>query len=267
MTRSRLPHREDERAARLRVLTRLTVLAWVTALGLSVVPVVAGGAGAGAVTGSTGLDGKPEKTTAAPTAKVRPTPKPKPRATPTAQPTATAQPSPRAHPTSQPPATPAVTASPTPRPSHGNGGGRDKPSPSPSPDQGGVVSAADGNGGADSGKTGSGGSRGGRGDSGSGSATSAPAPFSVPGSVPGIRSRDQAGGGSESLFDGVMFLDFDLASSIDILTPAALLALPGLLIVLSLVAQVAGGLLWIPMTRRLLAEPSDPLGGQGARRG
>ncbi len=80
------------------------------------------------------------------------------------------------------------------------------------------------------------------------------------------RSKGGPGEGSDSLFGGSVFLDFDLASSIDLLTPVALLALPGLLIVLSLVAQVAGGILWIPITHRLLGDPAGPPGGRGARR-
>jgi hypothetical protein len=88
----------------------------------------------------------------------------------------------------------------------------------------------------------------------------------VPGSVLSGRTSGQPGEGSESLFGGAIFLDFDLATSIDLLTPAALLALPGLLIVASLVAQVVGGILWIPITHRLLGDRARGSDGPGARR-
>jgi hypothetical protein len=74
----------------------------------------------------------------------------------------------------------------------------------------------------------------------------------------GLGRRAGTGAGLEA----DVFLDFRLATSIEVLTPLAILALPGLLVLLSLAAQLAGGALWIPLTRRLLGVrdgvPWDP---------
>jgi hypothetical protein len=66
------------------------------------------------------------------------------------------------------------------------------------------------------------------------------------------RASERAEGQGNDALDTEIYLDVRFAGSPYLLAPAALLALPLLLIALSVAAQIAGGLLWIPMTNRVL---------------
>jgi hypothetical protein len=76
------------------------------------------------------------------------------------------------------------------------------------------------------------------------------APLAGAGSVATVVGR--ATGDGDGGLEAEIFLDIDLAGSIEVLAPAALMAVPGLLILLSLVAQLVGGVVWIPVAGRVL---------------
>jgi hypothetical protein len=79
--------------------------------------------------------------------------------------------------------------------------------------------------------------------------------FGVPGAgslLAADRASERATGQGNDALDADIHLDVRFAGAVDLLAPAALLAVPLLLIALSLAAQIAGGLLWIPMTNRVL---------------
>jgi hypothetical protein len=92
----------------------------------------------------------------------------------------------------------------------------------------------------------------------------------VPLTVPGPFAHGAAGdlegeGGAQVGLAADIYLDFDLAGTLEVFTPAALLALPGLLILASLAAQIAGGILWIPLTHRLLGGRTSSTPGSRSR--
>jgi hypothetical protein len=81
--------------------------------------------------------------------------------------------------------------------------------------------------------------------------------------VPGAREGPggTAGAGStagreEGSLESAAYLDLRFAGSVEWLAPAALVAIPGLLIVAAMLAQLLGGIAWVPITRRLLGAPN-----------
>jgi hypothetical protein len=253
----------EGRRGRLRLLTGATVAAWLAALVITGVPALAGGSGSGtggsadapagprasaSVAGSPAPTVTPErkaKPSDAPrrTAKPGPTPKASPRSTPTPTPDAGPTPTP------EPTATPRATHKPRPTPAASDGGGTGGAGKSNGQGAGGAPGP-----GASSAPTTKGG-----GGNGSGKPADVQAPgqdvFGVPGAgslLAADRASERAAGEGSDALDTEIYLDVRFASSPDLLAPAALLALPLLLIVLSVAAQIAGGLLWIPMTNRVL---------------
>jgi hypothetical protein len=208
-----------------------------------------------------------------PTPTPAPTPVPTPRPTPTPTPTPTSRPLPSLPlptlplptlplPTLPLPTLPLPTlpnGSPAPTPTVGPGGSpgaTSTPAPStpvtPGPGTSGDPSSAPGSGGDPStqpGGPGSGGSDGSGGSPGSGG-----------GAPPDENGRFIVGFTGLGPIDGLVNVDvvgFD--AMLEWAVPALLLSVPGLLLLLAVLAQAAGGLLWLPMVRRWL-------GGFGLRR-
>ncbi len=228
-----------------------------------------------------------------PTASPKPKHTPKPQATATPSPPPTASPKPKHTPKPQATATPTpspTASSPLPSPTptghgnSGNGNGNGGNAGNGSSGSGGNGSGAGGSGGSGPGRAGGSGSTpltlgsgSGSGRIGSGSSAAAagaasdPPGLSVP-AVTGVSfgpERDPSGDPSDAAgsLNAGTFLDFRLTKSIEVLTPMALLALPSLLILLSVAAQVAGGMIWIPLTRRVLtAAGRVPAPGERRRR-
>jgi outer membrane biosynthesis protein TonB len=163
--------------------------------------------------------------TAAPTPRPTPKPTPRPTAKPTPRPTPAPTPKPKPSPT--PPAEPAASlgpstaptlpppASPVPPTSGPNASATPRPTPSPTP-----VAALP-----------------------AGPLTPGGPPpdeFVVAGSGP---ARDEISIGLGDLGPLV---------SLEWLVPAAVLAVPGLLLVVAVAAQVVGGIVWVPVSRRVL---------------
>ena len=82
-----------------------------------------------------------------------------------------------------------------------------------------------------------------------------------PGGSAGTGSTPDRGDGSLGM---AVYLDLQFAGSVEWLAPAALVAVPGLLIVAAMLAQLLGGIAWIPITRRLMGAPVRR--SQGGRR-
>ncbi len=176
-----------------------------------------------------------------PTPTPTPSPSPIPTASPSPTPTSAPTPSPTPSPTGSPGPTPVPTTSPTPTPTTGP---TDRPSSAPSatpgdrptPDPGG--SSPPGTGGGTTGSTGGGPTGSSGGDPGStGGAGAGRPPIEIvgldPGSVSGPSLAVDLG-----LFEWAM--------------PSALMAGPGLLILLLIGAQAVGALAWLPLIRRKL---------------
>jgi hypothetical protein len=232
---------------------------------------------------SDGLASSPTRTVSinvtAPAATPTPTPAPTPVPTPVPTPRPTPTPTPTPTPSLPLPTLPLPTlplptlplptlplptlpgASPTPTPTVGPGGSpgattTPAPSTSVTPGQGasGDPSPAPGPGGDPSsqpGGPGSGGSAGSGGSPGSGSGGAVP---------PADDGRFTVGFNGLGPIDGLVDVDvlgFD--AMLEWAVPALLLSVPGLLLLLAVLAQAAGGLLWLPMVRRWL-------GGFGLRR-
>jgi Bacterial Ig domain len=166
-----------------------------------------------------------------PTTRPSATPKPAPTPTPIALPSPTVEPSPSGS------AVPSPTPAPTARPSAGAGGGS-----------------------------------GGSGDGGSGTTSpSTPAPVAIAGTT---GSDGTGGGGAGDGGDGPYALGPPAVDPIDVATvgssglgaydwavPAAVLSVPGFLLILFVLVQAAAGLLWVPLARRRLrglGTGSDP---------
>jgi hypothetical protein len=157
-----------------------------------------------------------------PTPKPSATPTPRPLPTPSAivLPTPTLIPLPTPFPTPTPSATPAPTPSPTPAPSAGTGGsGGSTPGPTPQPTNGPVAVG---------GTTGVGGGPGSGGDG----------PYVL--GPPAVDPVQVVSIGSSGLGD------YDWA------VPAAVLSVPGFLLILFVLGQAAAGLVWVPLARRRL---------------
>ncbi len=194
-----------------------------------------------------------------PTPKPTPAPTPTPTTEPTVRPTATATPAPTPTPTRPPSATPTPdptrppTPTASPAPTDGSAGPTptEPPSPLASPDPSAAASQPVGVGigstGSGSG-TGSSGTGGASGGGGTGQASPPRLDLGLDGDHPGSLAGLDLGG-------SVGFGFFDWA------VPGAILTGPGLLLLVIIAAQAAGGLAWLPVVRR-------KIGGFGpARRG
>jgi hypothetical protein len=164
-----------------------------------------------------------------------PTPTPRPTATPTPQPTPTAVPSPT--PAVTPSPSPTATASPTPEPTA-------TVSPEPSPSATPIGSASPTPAGSDPGST--------------------TGPTAAPGGGIGTASGGSpAGGGSTAAGGYVVGLDPTSKGDLTLATsamasldgivwavPSLVLTVPGLLLVLAVLAQIIAGAAWLPVVRR-----------------
>jgi hypothetical protein len=83
--------------------------------------------------------------------------------------------------------------------------------------------------------------------------TPPPDVFAVPAAAPmgDVEPGSSGTSGDESL-DAEIHLDFQWGATTPFLAPVALLGLPALLIVV----QLVGGVLWIPLTSRILGAPA-----------
>ncbi len=266
---------DGERRGRLRLLTLTTVATWLVALAVTGGPAMAAGtngtspdAAAHAQKSPAAASPTPKPTKAAPTpqatsgARATPKPKPTPKATHKPQPTAKA--------TQKPQPTPKATQKPQPTPKASNPpGSSNAPTARPTSNAGG----GKGGGGAGGGSQGSGGSaathRPGTAGTGGGAspggsqaapvrASAPPDVFAVTGAAPldadGPEGASEAG--SDQALQADIHLDFRWDASLPLLAPAALFAMPAFLIVVSLLAQLATGVLWIPVTGRVLGPPA-----------
>jgi hypothetical protein len=156
------------------------------------------------------------------------TPTPRPTATPTPKPTPTAHPTPRPTPApTRPPASaaPPSTSSPTPAPNRSSSprprpsaSASEPPAASPTPDGAGPVQSPPGGG------------------SGSGQITDP--------RIPPDPAPVRVGAGTLTVFDGIGTWS----------VPAAVVGVPGLLVVLWVALQTVGALAWVPAVRRLRGE-------------
>jgi VCBS repeat-containing protein len=158
-------------------------------------------------------------------------------------------PLPTARPTPSPPPVPSPTGSPRPDPSASTGPGPSGAPGSPPPGDPGATPTdspgpggpgAAGGPGAGPGAGGAGGAGGGQGSNGGGTDADGPV-FRISGDAPGKLS-------SVPLV-GAEFTGFD---SIDWAVPALTLTVPGLLVMLAVLAQLSAGAIWLPVVRRWL---------------
>ena len=248
------PGTGDGRRVRLRLLTIATTAAWLVAVIATSAPALAAGADTGrpGMASPSGAPAKP-KATATPTTKAKPTSPP--RATPKPDPTPKASPRPTPRASGRPAATPTPTPEPTAKP-------HPTPAGSPATGSGPAITPkphGQGSGAAPGSHAGSTSGRDRQADTAGASSpdagTTSPDVFAVPGA--GLALTAMAGGttvtetGAGPL-EAEIYVDVRFATSMDWLAPAALLAVPALLIALSLVAQLVGGVLWIPLTNRVL---------------
>jgi hypothetical protein len=200
-----------------------------------------------------------------------PTPKPTPKPTPTATPAPTATPRPSALPTAAP--TPRPTLTPTPLPTVAPSGPPSDPVPSQSPTPG-LPSAPTGTAGPSSEPGAS--SRPGTTPSGSGGATSTPAGGSTgtggggdagAGGADGgststlsipLGRRDAGGGPIVAGLDSALGAAFEEVGLIGWTVPAVALSVPGILVLIVVGLQLAGGAAWLPLVRRMLRRAGAP---------
>ena len=195
-----------------------------------------------------------------------PTPSPAPTSTPTPAPTTSPTPIATPGPSGTPPPPPTRTppGTPTPAPSldpgasptpgrGGGGSGATPPAGSPAPSLG-SGSPAEASAPAPAGSPGSG-STGATGGSSTGGSTP-----NDPGTTGGGLDVGGTGSGASGALDPIDVLGaLGLGPLLDWAVPALVLSVPGLLLVLAVLAQMLGGLIWLPLVRRWL-------GGLGFRR-
>lgn len=182
--------------------------------------------------------------TPTPAATPAPTPQatPVPTARPTAAPTATPTDDPTLEPTPDATATTVPSLDPSPSPTDG-------PTESPSIDATPAPTSSSGGAGPTTG--GGSTSAGGGTIPNAGSAGGGADPTGAPGAViamPGVDGQAARAAGVVAV-DGMLSLAF---GDVDWMVPGLVLTVPGLLIVIVVVVQVAGGLIWVPVARRRL---------------
>jgi hypothetical protein len=72
----------------------------------------------------------------------------------------------------------------------------------------------------------------------------------VPAAAGGSTTSSSGGGEKAEIALG----DISLSASVEWLAPAAVLVVPGLIMTVAVLAQVLGGIVWIPISRRFIDE-------------
>ncbi len=200
-----------------------------------------------------------------PDATPKPTPKPTPTPVPTPTPTAVATPSPTPAPTPVPTPTPTPTPSPTPTPRPIDPGLSAPPdaTPTPSPSPTALPSDAAGATPTPTDPTGTDGSGAGRsagpdassGVTALGAGTTGGPPGS--GSGPTMQIGPPSGENQATSVD-VGPVDVALGLPLEFVVPSVALVVPGLLLILAVLAQGLGALAWLPFVRRTLDKDESP---------
>jgi hypothetical protein len=190
-----------------------------------------------------------------PTATPKPTPKPTPTPTPTPRPTAVATPTPTPTPTPEP--TPTPTPEPTPTPTPAQIDPLPTPTPTARPTDGAAVTPTPT---APTGRDGIGSGRTPGPDSSSGATALGGGTIGGPPGASGGPTMQIGPPASESRSTTVDVgpVDVALGLPLEFVVPSVALVVPGLLLILAVLAQGIGALAWLPFVRRTLDRDEAP---------